>query len=103
MRRIVTGDQVKIISGSETGKSGVVQKVITSSSAGVLKQYVIVSGINLRRFVKKSQAGKRFETKACPISASNVALVSGAVFSKVGFKLKDGVKRRFLKKTGEFV
>ncbi|ACT69257.1 50S ribosomal protein L24 [Neorickettsia risticii] len=104
MRRIVSGDQVKIISGSEAGKIGVVRKVLCSSVGQRKEVRVIVSDVNVRRFVKKTQAGKKFDARPYPIAVSNVALLAGDGFiSKVGFKLKDGTKRRIFKRTAEFV
>ncbi|ABD46467.1 50S ribosomal protein L24 [Neorickettsia sennetsu] len=104
MKRIVSGDQVKVISGNEAGKVGVVRKVLYSSVGRRKEVYVIVSDVNVRRFVKKTQAGKKFDAKSYPIAVSNVALLAGDGFvSKVGFKLKDGTKKRIFKRTAEFV
>lgn len=103
MRKIISGDQVKVVAGSDVGKVGVVQKVLPPMRCGQGLR-VIVSDVNVRRFLKKSQMGKKFEFRAFPVAISNVALVGeGGITSKIGFALKDSVKRRIFKKTGEFV
>ncbi|QHD65055.1 50S ribosomal protein L24 [Neorickettsia findlayensis] len=104
MRKIVSGDQVRVISGSEAGKVGIVRKVLYSSVGGKKEVRVVVSDVNVRRFIKKTQAGKKFDTRPYPIAVSNIALLAGDGFiSKVGFQLKDGAKRRIFKRTAEFV
>jgi len=106
MRKIVSGDRAMVISGSDKGKIGTVLKVLNKE-----RKYkknllmVVVSGINLRKCVMKSKSGKKFETKEFPVNYSNLSLVcsDGNFRSRVGFKVVDGVKKRYLKSSGELL
>ena len=66
---IKVGEQVKVISGKDKGKVGLVKKIIRS------KNKIVVEGVNIRfkhsKSVRPGQAGeiKRFES---PIHGSNV-------------------------------
>ena len=98
MKKIIAGDRVKVIAGSSKGKIGVVQKVVNKKSSG--RCLLIISGVNVRKYIRKDPAGKKIETKEFPIDYSNVLPVCNEEgdFSRVGFKTSDGVKSRYLKK-----
>ena len=97
---IKKNDKVKVIAGKDKGKEGTVEKVFPS------KERVIVKGVNI---VKKHQKptnanpnGGIVEVEA-PIHVSNVMLIdpSNNEPTRVGFKIEDGKKVRFSKKTGK--
>lgn len=96
---VKTGDKVKVIAGKDKGKEGVVVKTLAA------KDRVVVEGVNI---VKKHQKpnnqypqGGIVELEA-PIHVSNVQLLdpSTNVPTKVGYKVEDGKKVRFAKKSG---
>ena len=93
-------DTVKVITGKDKGKEGVIEKVFPA------KDRVIVKGVNI---VKKHQKptnanpnGGIVEVEA-PIHVSNVMLIDpfNNEATRVGFKVEDGKKVRVSKKTGK--
>ncbi|ATF40565.1 50S ribosomal protein L24 [Weissella paramesenteroides] len=97
---VKTGDKVKVIAGKDKGKEGVVVKTISSQDR------VVVEGVNM---VKKHQKpnnqypqGGIVELEA-PIHVSNVQLLDPSTNepTKVGYKVEDGKKVRFAKKSGK--
>jgi ribosomal protein L24 len=108
MRKIISGDQVQVICGDFKGKSGSVMKVVKIKSNKLNSQVrykVIVSGVNLKYYNKKSQTGIKRESKEFPIDISNVSLLNKETnsISKVAFKFDNSVKKRYFKKTGGLV
>jgi large subunit ribosomal protein L24 len=100
MNKIRKGDEVIVIAGKDKGKRGAVLVVDGAK--------VVVDGINLvKKHVKpnpmKGTTGG-VESRAMPLDASNVALVdANGKPSRVGIKVEDGKKVRFLKSTGAVV
>ena len=96
--RLKKDDTVKIIAGKDKGLTGKIVKV------DPVKERVIVQGANMvKKTMKKQNAqdkGGIMEVEA-PIHVSNVALVSKGSVSKVGYKMENGKKVRYAKKTGE--
>ena len=96
--RLKKDDTVKIIAGKDKGRTGKIVKV------DPVKERVIVQGANMvKKTMKKQNAqdkGGIVEVEA-PIHVSNVALVSKGSVSKIGYKMKNGKKVRYAKKTGE--
>ena len=96
--RLKKEDTVKIIAGKDTGRTGKIVKV------DPVNERVIVQGANMvKKTMKKQNAqdkGGIVEVEA-PIHVSNVALVSKGSVSKVGYKMENGKKVRYAKKTGE--
>ena len=96
--RLKKDDTVKIIAGKDKGRTGKIVKV------DPVKERVIVQGANMvKKTMKKQNAqdqGGIMEVEA-PIHVSNVALVSKGSVSKVGYKMENGKKVRYAKKTGE--
>ena len=97
---VKTGDKVKVIAGKDKGKEGVVVKTIAA------KDRVVVEGVNI---VKKHQKpnnqypqGGIVELEA-PIHVSNVQLLDPSTNepTKIGYKVEDGKKVRFAKKSGK--
>ena len=96
--RLKKNDTVKIIAGKDKGLTGKIVKVDTEN------ERVYVQGANM---VKKAQK-KRDNTekggiieREASIHVSNVALVSKGQTSKIGYKVENGKKVRYAKKTGE--
>lgn len=96
---VKTGDKVKVIAGKDKGKEGVVVKTLAA------KDRVVVEGVNI---VKKHQKpnnqypqGGIVELEA-PIHVSNVQLLDPSTNepTKIGYKVEDGKKVRFAKKSG---
>ncbi|EKS72312.1 MULTISPECIES: 50S ribosomal protein L24 [Caballeronia] len=97
MNKIRKGDEVIVTTGKDKGKRGTV--------LAVADDRVTVEGINLvKKHVKpnpmKGTTGG-VEAKTMPLHISNVALVdANGKASRVGIKVEDGKKVRFLKSTG---
>ena len=96
--RLKKDDTVKIIAGKDKGLTGKIVKV------DPVNERVIVQGANMvKKTMKKQNAqdkGGIVEVEA-PIHVSNVALVSKRSVSKIGYKMENGKKVRYAKKTGE--
>lgn len=94
------GDKVKVITGKDKNKEGVVLAALPK------KDKVIVEGVNIvKKHQKLSQAapqGGIVEVEA-PIHVSNVMVIdpSNGQPTKVAYKEVDGKKVRVSKKTGE--
>ncbi len=97
--KLKKGDTVVVISGKDKGKQGVIQRAYPS------KNVVVVDGVNMKKKNQKpTQAnpdGSIVEIYA-PISVCKVALVDPKTkkATKVGYKVQDGKKVRFAKKSG---
>ncbi|KRN76120.1 50S ribosomal protein L24 [Weissella minor] len=97
---VKTGDKVKVIAGKDKGKEGSVVKTLANQDR------VVVEGVNM---VKKHQKpnnqypqGGIIEQEA-PIHVSNVQLLDPSTNepTKIGYKVEDGKKVRFAKKSGK--
>lgn len=94
------GDKVKVITGKDKNKEGVVLAAFPK------KDKVIVEGVNIMKKHQKPSAaapqGGIIELEA-PIHVSNVMLIdpSTGQATRIGFKEVDGKKVRVSKKTGE--
>jgi large subunit ribosomal protein L24 len=93
------GDKVIVLAGKDKSKIGEITRVMPKDNKA------LVAGINtVVRHTKQTQSsqGGRI-TKEMPLDMSNIALVDpkngGA--TRVGFRLVDGKKLRFAKKSGE--
>ena len=93
------GDKIIVISGKDKSKTGEVTRVMPKDGKA------LVAGVNsVIRHTKQTQTdqGGRI-TKEMPIDISNLALVdpkSGGP-TRVGFKLVEGKKVRYAKRSGE--
>lgn len=101
MRRIRKGDQVAVLAGRDKGKRGEVIRVIPKEDR------VVVQGVNMvKRHRKPSQfsPGGIDEFEAS-IHASNVAHIDPESDkpTRIGFKIEDGQKVRFAKKSGDVI
>lgn len=99
--KIKKGDKVQVLVGKDRGKQGVVLVVRPTTSK------ILVSGINIcKRHLKQTKtlaAGIYEKESYLPIS--NVAMVDPklSVPTKVGYKMVDGKKVRYAKKSGEVI
>src|SRR3989338_4995119 len=92
--KIRKGDNVKVISGKDKGKTGKVAKVFLNEDR------ILVEGVNMRKKHKKTrQHGKKGETVhlAAPVHISNVMIVCpkcgastrmGYAFTEAGEKMR---------------
>ena len=100
--KIKKNDKVKVISGKDKGKEGVVLTAFPK------KDQVIVEGVNM---IKKHQKPSSMQPqggiieKEAPVHVSNVMLVdpTSGEATRVGYKVEDGKKVRVSKKTGNIL
>ena len=96
--RLKKNDTVRIIAGKDKGKVGKIVKTDPET------EKVVVQGANM---VSKTMKKKNPQDKGgimvveAPIHVSNVALVSKDKATRVGYKMDNGKKVRYAKKTGE--
>jgi len=96
--RLKKNDTVRIIAGKDKGVEGKIVKIDPKT------ERVIVQGANM---VSKTMRKKNPQDKGgimqieAPIHVSNVALVSKDKTTRIGYKMVDGKKVRYAKKTGE--
>ena len=98
--KIKKGDKVVILAGKDKGKTGSVLQVIPDETKA------LVQGINLVRRHTKQTASQEsgIFTREAPIHLSNVALADkNGKPTRVGFQIKDGVKSRVAKTTGDVI
>ncbi|MFA7245446.1 MAG: 50S ribosomal protein L24 [Candidatus Magasanikbacteria bacterium] len=104
--KIKTGDNVKILTGKDSGKIGKVIQVLTNKTTKQV--FVVVEGANLLkkhlRSGKQGEKGQIIELPA-PINISNVMLIdsNSKKPTRVGYKIEGDTKRRIAKVSGEFV
>ena len=93
------GDKVRVISGKDKGKTGVILAAYPKESR------VLVEGVNIvKKHVKPNQLNPQggIVSQEAAIHVSNVMLIdpkSGEP-TRVGFKIEDGKKVRVAKKSG---
>lgn len=95
--KIRKGDQVKILSGKDLGKTGKVLSVINE------KDKVVVENINIhRKNVRPKRQGEKGQIveMPTPIHISNVALICTKCgkSTRVGFRFEEAKKIRYCKK-----
>lgn len=99
--KVKRGDTVQIMTGSHKGKTGLVKKVLLEDGK------VIVEGVNVVvRHKKPDQTHPDGKVeKTLPIQISNVAVVDPNTgdTSKIGYRMENGKKVRFFKKSGDTV
>ncbi|MBI2708768.1 MAG: 50S ribosomal protein L24 [Actinobacteria bacterium] len=94
--RIKKGDRVRVLTGKDRGKEGVVMRALPKDGK------VIVDGINV---AKKHQKARSATTqggiidKDMPLPVANVALICPSCGpTRVGYRLENGTKSRICKK-----
>lgn len=99
--KIKKGDSVKVIAGEHKGLDGSVLKIIKASNK------VIIEGVNIVKKHKKPDSNNPqggIVEKEAPLDISNVSLVtSEGKPTRVGFRIEDGIKVRYSKKTDELI
>lgn len=98
--KIKKGDKVVVLAGKDKGKTGQVLQVIPTETRAV------VQGINLIRRHTKQTASQEsgIFTREAPIHLSNLAVADkDGKPTRVGFQVKDGVKVRVAKSTGDVI
>ena len=98
--KIKKGDKVVVLAGKDKGKTGQVLQVIPDETRAV------VQGINLVRRHTKQTASRDagIYTREAPIHLSNLAVAdANGKPTRVGFSIKDGVKTRVAKSTGDAI
>ena len=97
--KIEKNDTVIVLSGDDKGKIGVVKQAMPKENK------VIVEGVNLvKRHTKPSQTNPGgIVTKEAAINVSNVAIAKDGKATKVGYKVVDGKKVRFARKSGDVI
>ena len=104
--KIKTGDNVKVLSGKDKGKTGKVNQVLHDKATKKAK--VVVEGFNVfKKHLRPRQRGEKGQILELsgPIDVSNVMLVDGKSGkpSRVGFKIEGTTKKRIAKKSREFI
>ena len=99
--KLKTGDKVIVLTGRDKGKEGDILSVDPTAGRAV------VSGLNIAvRHRKQSQGeqGGRVPV-SLPIQLSNLAYVDPKEGgpTRIGFKIQDGKKVRYAKKSGEII
>ena len=99
--KLKKGDKVVVLAGKDKGKEGEITQVLPKECKA------IVEGVNVSiRHTKQSQSsqGGRLP-KAMPLDISNISLVDPKEGgpTRVGFRMEDGQKVRFAKKSGETI
>lgn len=98
--KIKSGDTVRVIAGDHKGEEGKVVKVFP------LKNRAIVEGINLiSKHTKPSAQNPQggIVKKEASLHLSNLMLVENGQAVKVGYRMEDGKKVRFSKKTDKAI
>jgi large subunit ribosomal protein L24 len=99
--KIKKGDNVVVITGRDKGKTGAVLRAIPTEAR------VLVQGINMVKRHTTPRPGEPggIVEKEAPIHVSNVAHVDPDTKkpSRVGFKVIDGKKVRFARRSGEVI
>ena len=104
--KIKTGDNVRVLSGKERGKSGKVIQVVHRKDNG--KVLVVVEGLNIRkkhiRARKQGEKGQVIEWSA-PLHISKVMLLDpkSNTPTRVGFTMEGNKKKRTAKKSGAVI
>ena len=99
--KIKKGDKIRVISGEHKGSEGNVLKILTA------KNRAIIEGVNLVKKHAKPDAqnpqGGIIEKEAS-IHISNLSLItSDGKTTRAGYRMEQGKKVRFAKKTDEVI
>jgi len=99
--KIKTGDTVRVIAGDHRGSEGKIIKVLLE------KNKVIVEGVNMvKKHMKPSAQSPQggIVEKEASIQISNLSLLtSKGETTRVGYKMEEGKKVRFSKKSNEVI
>ena len=99
--KIKTGDTVRVIAGDHKGSEGKIVKVLLE------KNKVIVEGVNMvKKHMKPSAQSPQggIVEKEAFIQISNLSLLTAkGETTRVGYKMENGKKVRFSKKSNEVI
>lgn len=98
--KLKTGDNVRVIAGDQKGKEGKITRVFID------KNRAIVEGVNLvSKHTKPSAQSPQggIVKKEASLNISNLALLEDGNVTKVGYRLEDGKKVRFSKKSDKAI
>ena len=98
--KLKKGDTVVVIAGKDKGKEGEIVQVLPSDNQ------VIVNGVNTAKKHQKARTANQqggIIDRDMPVDASNVMLVHKGKPTRVGYRVENGKKVRFAKKTGEVI
>ena len=99
--KIKSGDTVRVIAGDHKGSEGKIVKVLLE------KNKVIVEGVNMvKKHMKPSAQSPQggIVEKEALIQISNLSLLTAkGETTRVGYKMEDGKKVRFSKKSNEVI
>ena len=98
--KIKTGDTVKVIAGDHKGSEGKVLQIHRE------KNRAIVEGVNMiSKHTKPSAQNPQggIVKKEASIDVSNLSLVENGVATRVGYRMEDGKKVRFSKKSDKAI
>lgn len=104
--KIKTGDNVKILSGKDKGKTGKVIQVLFNSKKQ--QYFVVVEGANILkkhlRSGRRDEKGQIIELPA-PINISNVMLIEAKTkkTTRVSYTIEGNDKKRISNKTKELI
>lgn len=104
--KIKTGDNVKVLSGKDKGKTGKVAQTLHDKVTGQVK--VVVEGTSVfKKHLRPRSRGEKGQVLELsgPIDVSNVMLIDGKSGkpTRVGFKVEGSSKKRVAKKSREFI
>ncbi len=94
--KIKTGDTVRVIAGEHKGEEGKIVKMLLA------KNRAIVEGVNMVSKHRKPSATNPqggIEKMEAPVHISNLMLIENGKTVKVGFRMEDGKKIRFSRKS----
>ncbi len=99
--KIKKGDKVVVLSGKDKGKTGEILHILPE------KNRALVQGVNLMKRHTKQTADQEagIYTKEASIHLSNLAYADpkDGKATRVGSEIKDGVKNRVAKRSGETI
>ncbi|MEI6865095.1 50S ribosomal protein L24 [Flavicella sp.] len=98
--KLKTDDNVRVIAGDQKGKEGKITRVFID------KNRAIVEGVNLvSKHTKPSAQSPQggIVKKEASLNISNLALLEDGNVTKVGYRLEEGKKVRFSKKTDKAI
>lgn len=98
--KIKSGDTVKVIAGENKGQEGKVTKVVFE------KNRAFVEGVNMvSKHTKPSAQSPQggIVKKEASIHISNLMLVENGETTRVGYRMEDGKKVRFSKKSDKAI
>jgi len=98
--KIKTGDNVRVIAGEHKGEEGKIVKMLLE------KNRAIVEGVNMVSKHKKPSATSPqggIEKIEAPLHISNLMLVENGKTVRVGYKIEDGKKIRFSRKSNKSI